>query len=273
MKNQDLQQLLNSTFQRKQKSHPSYSKAALARDLGVSATFISSMFNGKKLPPKDKIEKIAYLLEMDNHERSLFFKIVLLPESLPGSLESLIQNKGVNPNKGRKEIVPDNKFGILSNWWNLALLEGFSLKEPLNNPEALQKRLNLTDQQMQEALAGFRYLGLIDETSGLIKKSEQHTYIPTGRSKAEVRNFHDQMISKSRVELKKTEPQDFSRRYITGATFALNSAQLEQLKSIIANFLNEVTQTGGSGLCDEVYQCNVQLFPLTSSEKPDPSKS
>lgn len=104
------------------------------------------------------------------------------------------------------------------------------------------------------------------------KKTDRLTYVPTGRSKAEVRQFHDQMIVKSRAELKKTEAQDFTRRYITGATFALNSAQLEQLKSLVASFLNEITQAGAQGPCDEVYQCNVQLFPLTSPDNSDPSK-
>ena len=58
--------------------------------------------------------------------------------------------------------------------------------------------------------------------------------------------------------------QNFQRRLFTGFTFAFAPDRLDEAKNRILDFLSDLSSEMSQGSCSEVYQCNVQLFPLTN---------
>jgi uncharacterized protein (TIGR02147 family) len=148
------------------------------------------------------------------------------------------------------------------------VLEGITLAASWGDPKALQKRLRITSSEFKGAIATLSRAGLIEEIEGKWQKRDQHLYLAGGRSRAEIRAFHEMMIKKALEELKlKTAQEDYERRLINGFTFALNPEHIERLKGKIITFLDELAQEASEGECADVYQCNLQLFPLTSREK------
>lgn len=254
--------LLLAAFRRKQAHHPGYSLRALARDLGVSATFVSNMLAGKQIPPRKRLARLCFVLELDVLEKEALVHALVVD---PFSQKVLRSGKkkarrGVRP----RETLPANPKGLLSSWTPIAILEGLTLAPPFNEPEALRARLGLGLASWKSALADLAAAGLIREKDGKWEKSQRHVYVATGRSREEVRRFHDQMIQKAREELlAKTTPEQFERRLITGFTFALAPEHLSRLKAKVVEFLDELSQEASEGTCEEVYQCNFQLFPLT----------
>lgn len=121
-------------------------------------------------------------------------------------------------------------------------------------------RLKLSSAQWDEAIAVLLDEGLIEQGKSYYQKKKDNIYIPNARSKAEIKQFHQQMIDKSKDELLKQEQSDYERRLITGFTFSLNSNQVDVLKVKIYEFLNEISSSS-TGEIDEVYQLNVQFFP------------
>jgi len=67
-----------AAFRRKKAVHPGYSLRALARDLGVSPAFVSNVFSGKRKPPRDRLEKLCYSLELDVLEKEVVIKALVL---------------------------------------------------------------------------------------------------------------------------------------------------------------------------------------------------
>ena len=258
--------LLVRALKRKQITRKGYSRQALARDLGVSAAFVTNLLNGKKLPPKDRLSALCRHLELDVPERLALYKAVLLGGSRDLSSLKLFQS---NLDETKRKISSGPISGALANWWNLAVLEGLSLETPYNEVENLRRSLGISRVQLDKSLLQLKEAGAIEYHEGLPVKKETHLYIPTGRSKAEIRAFHEQMILKARQELtSKTLDEDFHRRLITGFTFALNPNCTDSIKQKILKFLDEIAQEASQGECHEVYQCNVQFFPLTSRSKP-----
>lgn len=60
----------------------------------------------------------------------------------------------------------------------------------------------------------------------------------------------------------KTSKNDFERRLISGITVAVNPHKVEQCKKMLDETLHQVSLILSEGECTEVYQMNIQLFPL-----------
>jgi len=262
MAKQNLSSILKSAFKRKQAQHPGYSLRALARDLDVSPAFVSGLLNGKKLPPKSRLEKLSYCLELDVLEKETLVKTVLLDRFSV----RLVNTKTKSPLKKwrHRKVSEVSTKNVLSSWVTIAVLEGLTLDEPFCQPESLQKRLGISPMEYEHAIQSLSSSSLIVEIDGKWKKKDEHLYLSSGRSRKEIREFHERMILKAREELMtKTSHEEFLRRLINGFTLAVNPAHMERLKTKIIRFLDELTQEASRGECVEVYQCNFQLFPLT----------
>lgn len=256
-KKESTPEIFRRALKQKQRRQPAYSLRALARDLGVSAAFVSNTLQGKRVPPRSRLEKFFYFLELDIPEREQVLKNLgmFFTVALPSPPARKIRPRRTNE--------ADNR-GLLSSWANVAVLEGLTLGAPHRNPESLRARLGLNENDFRRVIKTLHQLGLIEESSGRWRKKETHLYVAGGRSRQEVREFHAAMIEKARAELvTKTTQIDYEHRLINGSTFALNPRQLDRLKAKIIGFLDELSREATRGPCRHVYQCNIQLFPLT----------
>lgn len=257
-------ELLNKALIRKQKKHSQYSQRSFAKDLKVSSAYISHLLKGRQLPNINRIDEIARLLELDIMEKSRLAQLIVFDGS--EKIENLTLEK-TNDVLQRKQIeIALEK--ILSSWLHIALLEGLTLTPPHNNIKNLQKKLKISSSQIEKSLELLLQSQLIEKTENNFRKTHQHLYIPSGRSRSIIRNYHNQWITKAKENLnQKTSAQDFNNRLITGFTFAMNPKKLDQLKIKITNFLNELSQDASASDCTEVYQCNVQFFPVTQTDE------
>jgi uncharacterized protein (TIGR02147 family) len=99
---------------------------------------------------------------------------------------------------------------------------------------------------------------------GKFVKSERYIKVPTSESISNIREFHNQMIEEAQKNLtQKTSDQDFQKRYISGVTVAVNPEKIELCKMMLKETLNQACLQLSDGECTEVYQVNIQLFPLS----------
>ena len=259
-------EILRAALKRKQSFNRGYSVRALARDWDVSASFVSNVLNGKKLPPRDRLEKLCQVLELDVLEREALVRSLTL-DNFSSKILSGPPTRSRKPTAKDRSTTQASSAELLGSWMNLAVLEALTLAPPHNETAAIRKRLGLTEIEMKKTLETLLAAGVVEQASpGVWIKREDHLYVATGRSRKEVRSFHETMLLRARNELvSKTSQADFDRRLISGSTLALNPAQFEKLKAKIIHFLDELSQDAGEGICEEVYQCNIQFFPLTKA--------
>jgi uncharacterized protein (TIGR02147 family) len=124
--------------------------------------------------------------------------------------------------------------------------------------------LGLLPSETAEALEVLKKLDLIQEIEDSFIKKDKKLRFSTTQSQVEVRQFHKQMIQKALQELEfKTHQADFEKRLITGITFAANKKKIEKAKQKLAEVLHEIANDLMDDDCDEIYQLNLQFFPLT----------
>ena len=71
--------------------------------------------------------------------------------------------------------------------------------------------------------------------------------LASAKSQPEIRNFHKQMLKRAEEELKKTSPEDFERRLITGITITADPDKIEVAKKMLSDALHEIANLLGEG--------------------------
>lgn len=256
-------QVLNKALLAKQKRNPQYSQRALARDLGTSPVFVTKILTGKKSVPPARFKSLFKILDMDITLQTELMRAALL-ESLPSpelrSMAKLSLAKDPAMEKFRRE--PSQKMSVIKNWYNIAILNYISCERLNDSSEAIAKYFGLTLREVNQSLQTLEANGLIEKENGQWGKVEKNSYFPTTKSQSEVRDFHRQMIQKSYQELSNTTQGDFDKRLITGFTIAADTDKIDLAKKMISEFLGELSEILGGDKSEEVYQCNIQLFPL-----------
>jgi uncharacterized protein (TIGR02147 family) len=258
------QDILNIYFERKKLSFPNYSLRALARDLNVSAPYISNILNGKKPVPENRLADFIKVLDLDDIA-ILQLKNAVFPETKKATSE-------VGPRLNEDDIdfinkyrpLDKKKYEVLNDWYNVAILDLTTCEGFQSDPAWIAKKLKLNQLQVEIAIENLKRHDLLKSIDGKLEKVEDKLRFPTNVSQAVIRKFHKQMIKKAYEELdQKVEDGEFANRLIAGTTFALNPDKINLLKEKIQNTIYEVANTASEGPCQSVYQLNFQFFPLS----------
>ena len=222
--------------------------------------------NSKKLPSKKLAATLAHVLGLDALDKT---------ELLEALSRDLIQEKGLGSGiespsfTSEVHEIQDHESVLLKNWFNIALLEFSGCENFVENPRQIASLFAVSEAQancsLQELLqAGF----LTRDKNGKLKKANGKMRLPTTRSRAMVREFHEQMLRKAITDLKThTDSESFQARLTTGYTVALNPEKLEEAKVILHKALIQIATLMCTGECSQVYQLQAQLFPLGDFKK------
>ncbi len=258
--------LLNKALIRKKERFSFYSQRALARDLGVSSAFVTKILSGKRAIPPKRIRRICRVLDMDPTAETILLKSIVLHSQRSNDLKQIVLE---SPKLKTKLLdfknIEHRKFSLLSNWYNLAILYLLTCKID-KSTNTIAKKLGLSASEVERSLNSLKNAELVACDNGQWKKTTENEFFPTTKSLSEVRGFHRQMIKKSYDELSKTSQESFDSRLITGFTIATNPEKIDVAKKLVFEILGEISTLLSDGTCTEVYQCNVQLFPLTKKE-------
>lgn len=261
--------ILSRALKRKQSANSLYSQRAFARDLGVSSAFVTKLLTGQRTLPLNRFRKLARLLEMDSTEQDEYLRAMIFHSLKSPELRALMQERSFTvPSKmGKYARQEKRRFHVLEDWYNLAVLDLATCVDFNPDPKIIARRLGITALQASESLSCLVRLGLLRHTEGTYEKTDKDVFFPAARSQDLIRNYHRQMIRKAYDSLGKKTEEDFESRLITGFTIAANPEHMEKLKKMIFDFASEAGEQFSSGECSEVYQLNIQLFPLTEREK------
>ena len=250
--------VLKLYFDRKRISHPQYSLRALARDLSVSAAYLSQVFNDKKSIPESRLADLIRLLDMDD------IAVLQLKDALnPGEK----REKNLAPTDfdffNRFKPLDKKKYAILEQWYMVALLDLTTVEGFKSTPEWIASKLKITSVEAELAIETLKEHGLLVEENGVLSKTELKLRFPTKITQSVIRKFHKQMIRKAYDELdSRFSDEDFEDRLMVGGTFALNAEHLPLLKQKVQEALYDLSTRGSEGPCQSVYQLSIQLFPL-----------
>lgn len=250
--------ILRKFFLRKKKSQAGFSYRLLARELGVSSSYVSAVFSGKKKFSFERLDQLGRLLDMDQHALGDLKKFYFPVAALAMRLDSKISSYA---------YVDKSGFKILRTWYHLAILDLTTCSNFRGSRQEISERLSLDPKTTSIAVNELLALGLLTEETGVLCKTQDHIRWASAIPNELIRSFHRQMLEKTNEELTKSDTASFLQREISGMTLAVNPENIPLAKRLLSEKIHEVAELLGQGATSEVYHLGFQLVPLTRSTK------
>ncbi len=254
---------LRELFLMRKRKNPSYSTRSFARDIGISQTLFSLVINGKRHLTTKQAAQISILLGLSKEKTDQFLKSTLL--HLPSSSKAIkkLRIKENFTKNSLSKIFDLENFKAISEWYHIAILDLSTIRGFVSDPKWIARRLGITSIQANDAIERLISLAFLKRKNGKLEKTSERIHFTTQKAEVAARHFHQQMIDLGRKALDKTDIRSFKAREISGTTMAVRRDRIDEAKEKIREFQKELADLVSDGECDEVYQLNVQFFPLT----------
>lgn len=172
---------------------------------------------------------------------------------------------------GGLHVLAPSQFAYYSRWYAVAIRELAALPDFVADPEVIGARLRppVSAPEVEDALDTLLRLGLLVEQEGTLKPSEPDVATTPEVSGTLVMEFHRTMIRQALTALSELPP---SQRHVSSVTLAVSRESFAKIAERIELLWEEiVTLTAADTTAPdaEVFQLNVQLFPLTQSPEPE----
>ena len=258
-----LRDILNT---RKQKNI-SYSISALARDVGVSQSLLSLILHGKRKLTTTQAQKISILLNLKKNEEKKLIESTLLQTSKNQKFTKKFEQDKKASESNKLNPVEVEKFTTISQWHHLPILTLVTTRGFRNDLDWIAKRLGITAIEAKDAIERLKKLNLLVEKNGKLKETNARIEFAPRKSEIAVREHHHQMMNRARdVMFDQTDEKSWKLRDISSMSIGVDPAKIDEAKELIAKCKEDLLALMTKD-ASEVYQFNIQFFPLSRSPK------
>ncbi len=267
----DYRQYLSDYYANKKLKNSSYSHRVFANQAGLSSpSHLLMIIKGERNLSLKTIPKFAEGLNLSAKEKRFFELLVLYnqAEDLQTKAGYFGEIMSIKAKLAGLHKLEKERFSFLSKWYAVAIYVLIDLKNFNPEPAVIAKRLGgkVSVPQIKETLETLLNLNLIvtDPAKGFKQAQGAVTVADDTKSMA-VFEYHQSMIRLAAEALRR---HTNSEREINGATIAIPKSKLPEIKEKIRAFRKEINQLASSyENPEDVFQLNIQLFPLTITEE------
>ncbi|KYG68816.1 hypothetical protein AZI87_06195 [Bdellovibrio bacteriovorus] len=242
--------LLNE-YQRRRSSSPELTNAQFARILGIPSSRLSDYINGRRIMTQAVGRQVIKGLGMADTD---FEHLKNLIEFDKRKVKTLL------PEGQLKE----DEFGVICDWYHFAILALVPVKTFQPNANWIADRLNIPLEVASAAIDRLCRLGLLIVEDGKFTVTKKQLETTHNIPSESLRRSHKQSITQVLDNMDRI-PLDL--RDVTSITFPMNRKKIPEAKRLIRNFRRKMATLMTQGPKTDVYNLNVQLFPVTKVGK------
>lgn len=255
-------------FMKATKAH--WSVGSWASQLGLSSTSaLGNILKGRRSPDESFLNQLVESMSLPHYEAD-FLLLLLIKNAKKNSsstIELTLREKiaSLKP-KGAFRQLDEKEFQKVCLSYHYAIREMINLSDFKEDSSWIKSRLvfNITEGEVKEAidrLLEVRLLKRNDERE--LEICEEFHSTTNDISKEEIKNFHCSMLDLAKNSLVQDE---VNIRHIVGNTLCINKEDIPRFKKHLELFRRETSFMFDTKKGSEVYQLNIQLFPLTKKE-------
>lgn len=226
------------------------------------------VIDGKRNLTNESNNKISKGFQLKKKEHDFFEKLVFMNQASSHEIRNFYYKQMLSVKEYTKaNLIAKASYEYYSKWYYPAIREIVTFGNQKYTAATIATLLKpeITEKQAQDALNHLIELGMIKkDENGFWAQCEQH--ISTG---PEVRSFIVAQYHREMLELAIDSIERFSseEKDITSLTFSMDSQKLQELKQLLAGHRNQVrSKFVDDGPADQVFQLNIQLYPLTERD-------
>lgn len=247
---------LNVFYQRKKSRNNNLSLRSIARIMGISPSYFSEILNGKKNIPTNKLKEILSILDIDDFA-ALYLKNCLKQEGHKDY--TMTDEDFLNLYRDFKE----DDFNIFKEWFYIPLMELTTLSSFVNDNTWMAKKLGISEAEVGVAIFHLKKAKYLTVEDGKLTKTNKQLIYKAKNPQKMAQTYHKNMILKSTEQFEKNTQEDFDRRAIASYTLSVNPEALPDVMKKLKSDVLTSASIASEGECTEVYQLNLQFYPLT----------
>jgi uncharacterized protein (TIGR02147 family) len=263
-------QYLLDSLSARQKENPRFSVRTWAKRMGLSShALLVMLLQGKRALRVQHVTFLARGLPELTSQQRLYFQALIQFEAAQTPEEKNLCSlwlADLHPGKAFRAVEVE-QFLAISHWVHMAVLamtdlQGAALTEE-RAIEILGKRSNASE--VRGAVDRLKNLGLLKvRADGTLEAGADSVSTKDDVANAGARAYHKNVMTLAADALGQTPVE---RREFQACALAVPAAKVALAKEMIRKFRAQLATAMRSEPGDEVYQFNVQFFPLTESPK------
>lgn len=261
----DYRAFLRASLEEKAKQNPAFSLRAFARFSGISPSHLSRTLSGQKKLSSSSVHLIANSLGLSAGETNHLLALVELEKTTDDKKKSRIVRSLGRQAGGRTKVLSLENFQVLSDWYHFAILALAKTRGFQASSLWLAQRLGIRSLDAKFALERLVKLGLLEKHgSGWRAADDGQISTTDDLASAAIRENHRQhlqLAEKALAELA-VEVREFNN-----LTLAMNLGDIPKAKRKIRAFIDEFNREMERDQAQEIFQLNVQFYPLSRREK------
>ncbi len=234
-------------FQSRRQKNSYYSKRAFARDLGLSSGRLSEILQGKSIPNTKSLIQISSALDLSEAQKQKMLEAV--------EISKLEIEEATIP----VQLTPE-QFSIVCDWEHFAVMSLMKTKAFRSDALWIAQRLKIESQRVTQVLHNLESANLIARKGDTWRANKVNITTTQDIPSKVIRSSHEQKIQ---LALKSLQSDPVQVRDISSITMPLSPDDLAEAKKMIVQFRRRLAKAFGGKCCTEVYNLNIQLFPLT----------
>ena len=258
---------LNDRFVLEKKENPRFSHRYLSKEMGLtSPNYVLLIMQGKRNVTPVMCHKISGAFGFTTKESEYFETLVLFNQAkTPGEKDRYFTRMALMRKNMKIEKIEERQYDYFTQWYNLVVRELVTLPGFKGDFAALAQRIvpRISESQARKSVDLLLALGLIKKKAGRFVPSAPVIGTENEVQSLAVANYHKTMLGLAREAIERLPRQ---RRNITAAVLHVSRSKYKMLTQEIADFrerLLALAETDPEP--DQVYQLNVQLFPVTEA--------
>ena len=266
----DYRKYLADALKERKEQNYHFSYRFIAQHLNLSSPgFFNWIISGKRKLPEALIPKIAILFKLDDKECEYLHLLVKYNHSIDiTEREELFEKLSVFIKKETKHELQPAQYRLFSKWYYLAIRELLRVSHFKDDFHALAVSLHpkIKTREAREAIE-------VLEKIGLISRNEQGFYQPVETLLTTGEVWESDLITNLQIQLadlgkKAIVSVPKKQRDISNLTVCLSEKNLRRIADEIASLRQKIlTLSENDAEANRVYQCNMQLFPVTQKRQ------
>lgn len=228
-----LPSVLQNEYMLRRSRNSAYSKRAFAKSLNISSGALIELMEGRRKASPKLVQR-------------LFDKIGYLTQP-----QEMLE---------KRDVLPLEKFEMISQIVHFHILNLLKTKKHPGTTQEIAKRLSISETTATESLNRLKKLGLVEKNrSGKWVRLATNIETPEHILSRAIQRAHREALQKAEVALDlPPEERDF-----TLVVMSASADQMPLIRKKIRAFQDELDELCAQGSCEEVYQINVQFFPVS----------
>lgn len=270
----DYRGFLRDFFREQKRKHSFFSFRFLSQKTGSDPAHIARVFQGKRHLSEKSLAPFVALCKFSDEEKNYFDKLVAYntartERQAKQAFEALLAASSLKAN-----ILRSDQYTFYTEWYYTAIRALTAMRSlTMRDCAAIARMLTppISAMEAKNAVRLLLRLGLVtQDEKGVLHCSDTHISSGPKWLSHAVKTFQAETI---RLGLESLERHPKEVRDISTVTIGIKKDRMEEMRARIAEFRKSIMHLAEEDHDpDDVYQFNIQLFPLTDIADKEPSK-